>query len=107
VNPDTNLLEELVERIVASVRPLTIVLFGSAARGDMTRHSDLDLLVIMPDGCNCREIAKTLYRRLRGLQFAKDILVIQQRDVDQHGNNPYLVIHTALSEGKELYRAAP
>ena len=44
-------------------------------------------------------------RRLRGLAYAKDIVVVQQSDVEQYGNNPALVIHTALSEGKELYCA--
>jgi hypothetical protein len=33
-------------------------------------------------------------------------VVVRQGDLDQFGNNPYLVLHTALSEGKELYRAA-
>ena len=105
MNPDAKLLKELVNRIVASVQPLGIVLFGSAARGEMSRHSDLDLLIVMPDGCNCRAIAQTLYRRMRGLNVATDILVVQQCDVERYGHNPYLVIHTALTEGKELYRA--
>ena len=105
MNPDPKVLEEMVRRIVASVQPLAIIMFGSGARGEMTRHSDLDLLVVMPDGCDCHIVTQTLYRRLRGLHVAKDILVVQQRDVERYGDNPYLVIHTALSQGKELYRA--
>ena len=31
---------ELVQQIVEAVRPLRIVLFGSAARGDLERHRD-------------------------------------------------------------------
>ena len=106
MRPDRELLDEVVHRIVSAVSPLRIILFGSAARGKMQQHSDLDVLVIMPDGTPCRHIAKKLYRQLRGLPCAKDILVVQQCDVEQHGENPYLIIHTALTEGKELYHAA-
>jgi len=52
MSPDAALLDELVRRIVESVRPLQITLFGSAARGEMGPHSDLDVLVVMPDGCD-------------------------------------------------------
>ncbi len=106
MNPDPKVLDELVHRIVASVQPLRIVLFGSAARGSMGPNSDLDVLVVVPNGGNCLRLAQTLYRELRGLGCAKDILVVQEQDVEQYGENPYLVLNTALTEGKELYRAA-
>lgn len=40
-----NVLGEIVRRIVAVAEPDRIILFGSAARGQMGPHSDLDLLV--------------------------------------------------------------
>ena len=40
------ILQEIVRRIVAAVRPEKIILFGSAARGKMGPNSDVDLLVI-------------------------------------------------------------
>ena len=107
VKPDAELLDELVRRVVQSAHPRRIILFGSAVRGEMGPNSDLDILVVMPDGTSCREVAKSLYRRLRGLDCAKDILVVQESDIEQHGDNPYLVLHTALQEGKELYHASP
>ena len=106
MNPDPALLDEMVRRMVESVHPLRIILFGSAARGEMGPNSDLDTLVVMPDDSDCREVTMTLIRRLRGLRCPTDIVVVRQADVEQYGDNPYLVIHTALSQGKELYRAA-
>jgi predicted nucleotidyltransferase len=103
---DPGVLYDLVRRIVKRVGPLRIVLFGSAARGEMGPNSDLDVLVVMPDGCDRLLVAQTLHCELSGFGYPKDIVVVQQSDVEQYGNNPYLVIHTALSEGKELYRAA-
>jgi predicted nucleotidyltransferase len=106
MKPDPAIVEEMVRRMVDAVQPLRIILFGSAARGEMGPNSDLDTLAIVPNDRDCREVTKLLIRRLRGLGCAKDIVVVRQADVEEYGNSPYLVIHTALSHGKELYRAA-
>lgn len=55
----------------------------------MGPNSDLDLLIVVPNGSDCRALARTLYRRLRGLGYAKDILVVQESDVENHGDNPF------------------
>lgn len=104
--PDRGILDEMVRRIVETVHPLRIILFGSAARGDAGPDSDLDILVVMPDGAHRRRTAQTLYRRLSGLGVSKDIVVVVERDVREHGTNPSLVILPALRDGRELYRAA-
>jgi uncharacterized protein len=106
MGPDPAILDDLVRRVVESVHPLRIILFGSAARGEMGPNSDLDTLIVMEDQTDCRAVAKTIARRLRGLGCATDVLVVRRSDLEQNGDNPYLVLHTALSEGKELYRAA-
>ncbi len=40
------LLAKVVRRVVEAAQPDKIILFGSAARGQMGPHGDLDLLVI-------------------------------------------------------------
>jgi hypothetical protein len=35
-----------------------------------------------------------------------DIVVVTEQDVVRYGANPYMIIHSALKEGRELYRAA-
>jgi uncharacterized protein len=104
--PDPAVLDELVRRVVDSVHPLRIILFGSAARGEMRGNSDLDTLVIVPDQSDCFAVNKILARKMRGLGYGVDIVVVRQSDLEHNGDNPYLVLHTALSEGKEIYRAA-
>jgi predicted nucleotidyltransferase len=104
--PDPRKLDEMVKRIVQAVHPQRIILFGSAARGEMGPHSDLDVLVVMPDGFQTRQVAQFLYTQLRGLGYAKDLVVVQECDVTKYADNPYLIIHQALKEGKELYHAA-
>ena len=56
----------LVRSIVEIARPLSVVLFGSAARADHSESSDVDLMVVMPDGTHRRNMAQQLYRELRG-----------------------------------------
>lgn len=98
-------LDELVQRIVATVRPRRILLFGSAARGQMGPNSDFDILVIMPDGIHRRRIAQDIYRGLLGMGIAKDVVVVTESDIRKYGDNPSLVLFPALREGRELYRA--
>ena len=71
----------------------------------MGPNSDLDVLVIMPDGTHRRRTAQEVYRRMWGFGFAKDIVVVTESDVREHGTNPYMIIKNALEEGRELYHA--
>ena len=104
--PDEKTLDDLVRRIVESVGPRRIILFGSAVSGGMGPDSDIDLLVVMPDGSHRRRTAQAIYRRLSGLGVAKDVVVVTESDVRKHGDDPSLVLCPALQHGKELYRAA-
>jgi len=105
-DPDKQVLDDMVRRIIDAVNPRRIILFGSAARGAMSVDSDLDVLVVMPDGTHRRRTAQTVYRSLRGLGFGKDIVVVTESDIRNYGENPSLVIYPALRQGKELYHAA-
>jgi len=98
-------LSRLVARIVETVQPRRIILFGSAARGQMGAHSDVDLLVVMPDGIHRRRTAQAIYLCLSGTGIAKDIVVVTEADVRMYGDNPSLVLFPALREGREVYRA--
>jgi predicted nucleotidyltransferase len=102
---DQEALTHLVTRIVEMVHPRRIILFGSAARGQMGAHSDVDLLVVMPDGIHRRRTAQAIYLGLNGTGIAKDIVVVTEADVRIYGDNPSLVLFPALREGREIYRA--
>jgi predicted nucleotidyltransferase len=106
VNEQNDLLQQVVKRIVGAVHPQRILLFGSAARGQMGPDSDFDVLVIVREGIHRGETCKQAYRSLKGLGFAVDIVVVTERDVLEHVDNPYYVIKPALDDGVELYRVA-
>ena len=65
--PSPELIQEVVRRLEEAVRPLRVILFGSAARGEMGPDSDVDLLIVVPDGIRRRDAARKAYRALSGL----------------------------------------
>jgi predicted nucleotidyltransferase len=100
------LIQEIVRRVVESFHPLRIILFGSAARGELTADSDVDLLVVMPDGTRRLETTQALHLRLFGIPVSVDFLVATPADLEKHRENIGLIYRTILREGKELYAAA-
>ena len=96
-------LDKLVGDIVKSVNPLRIILFGSAARGDTGEHSDIDLLVVMPEGVHRRRTAQKLYREITGLGVPFDIVVATPQDLEKNKDNRGLIYKSALKEGIEIY----
>ena len=98
-------LDTVVRRIVESVRPRQIILFGSAARGDMHPDSDLDLVIVMPEGVDRRSVARRVYQDLVGVGFAADILVVESSAVLQASADVDPVLRTALDEGRLIYAA--
>ena len=73
---DPVLIEEITRRIVRTTHPDRIILFGSAATGEMNRDSDIDLLVVGPAVPDPRQESVKIRRALRGLGYAFDIIVM-------------------------------
>lgn len=100
---NSKVIDLLVQGIVEAVHPLKIILFGSAARGEMNPDSDLDVLIVMPEGVHRRRTAQFLYRQIKGLKVPFDILVATPFDLEKHKNNIGLIYRTILEEGIEIY----
>lgn len=105
MQPDPKMITLLVSRIVSTVHPLRIILFGSAARGEMGPNSDIDVMVVMPDGTHRLNTTRYLYKQLLGFNFPVDILVTTPSVLEQHQHNIGLIYRTVLAEGREIYAA--
>jgi len=81
--------------------PEKIILFGSAARGEMRAGSDLDLMVVKR-GAHRRKLAQAIYRQLVGVGRAVDIVVVTPEDLERYRDSAGLVIAPALREGKTI-----
>ena len=66
-------------------------------------HSDLDLLVVMPEGVHRRRTAQRLYREITGLGVPFDIVVATPNDLEKHKQNVGFIYKSVLKEGKEIY----
>ena len=101
--PDPKVLAEAIRRVVEVAHPARIILFGSAARGEMTEESDLDLMVVVPGPVNHLHLAQDLYVKLAGVGAPVDIVVATTEDLRIHKDNPGRIYGAVLEEGREVY----
>lgn len=99
---DNSALSEVISRVVEVADPEKIILFGSAARGEMKQDSDLDLLVVK-SGAHRRKLAQDIYLNLFGIGQPVDVVVVRPEDIERYGDSHSLVIKEALEEGKVIY----
>ena len=104
--PSQAALEEIVRRIVQIAQPEKIILFGSAARGEMGRDSDLDLLVVKTGPVHRRKLAGDIYMQLGDVDYPVDVIVVTPGDIERYKHSHALVIAPAIREGKVIYDAA-
>ena len=99
--------KSLVNQIAAKIReicsPVKIILFGSTARGEIHENSDLDFLVVVPNGTHRRKTAQMIYKNIIDIGFAADIIVVTEEDVETFRNVEGTIIKPALIEGNLIY----
>ena len=101
---DQKTLDDIIRRIVEVAQPERIILFGSAVRGDMTRNSDVDLLIIKEGGdANLRA---QIYEKMYGVSVAVYAILVSPTDIERYKDSHALVIKPALQEGKVVYESA-
>src|SRR5438270_5503439 len=81
--PDPAIVADLVKRVVEAADPEKIVLFGSAARGEMGPDSDYDLLVIKAGKFDRDRVTRDIYRHLTGAA-AVDVVVVTPEEVERY-----------------------
>jgi len=100
----SGLLDSAVERLKAEFQPEAIYLFGSHAWGTPTEDSDVDLMVIVREsGEKPIQRMQRAHRCLRGMGFAKDVLVPTRAQVDRYKHLRASLFHQVLARGRKLY----
>ena len=96
--------KKLAKKIVEEYKPEKIILFGSAATGDVTEDSDVDLFVVK----DTMERGLDRDRRVRGIVYdickaPLDVVVYTPYEVDwrSKGGDPFVL--DVLEEGRVLY----
>jgi predicted nucleotidyltransferase len=98
-------LEEIIRRVVETAQPERIILFDSAARGEMGPNSDVDLLVLKRGKFDQRRLTGDIYLSLHGVGQAVDVIVLTTEEVERRRDMHWLVIASALREGREAYHS--
>ena len=98
------LIDYIVEKIVQEIQPEKIILFGSYARGDFEKDSDLDLFIIKDGKQSSRIMRRKVDALLWGRRFPVDLIVRKQNEVEWNfrAKNPFYLNHI-FKDGKVLY----
>jgi predicted nucleotidyltransferase len=98
-------ITQLLPSIIALAQPQRVILFGSAASGRTGPDSDLDFLVIIPDGKKPAAVTNRLNMEIRNKPMPCDFIVTTPAAILKNKAKPGGIYQTALAEGKELYAA--
>jgi predicted nucleotidyltransferase len=103
-------IQRVVQLVVETASPLRIVLFGSAARGELRDGSDLDIMVVVGEGSDTLRVAQRLYvemARRRGVQSfpCVDFVVSTPGRYEDRKNSLGSVYREVERDGRELYAA--
>ncbi len=99
-------LLEVKERLVDGFHPEKILLFGSQARGTADDRSDVDILVVCSFEGKRRHLMLEMDRALRGLNLARDIMILTPEEFELDRHIPGTIARPAWKEGRVLYESA-
>lgn len=99
----TGLLNKVTGLIVTACDPEKIILFGSYAKGQQNRDSDLDLLVIGDFRGSWYLRDQELRQLLHTCPVHIDVHVATAQEVEAESAKPFSFLNSVLSSGLLLY----
>jgi len=101
---ETDVLDEMVRRLVAEFHPEKIILFGSRAWGTPDEDSDVDLFVIVPESDEhpIRRMQRA-HHCLGNIPVPTDILVKTRAEAEHYRRVRASLEYKVFTEGKVLY----
>ena len=96
-------LAEIVRRIVVTLHPEKVILFGSYVYGTPSDDSDVDLLVILNSHARPVDRYLAVSRLLRPRPFPLDILVKTPEEITQALRKGDAFIGEIMNQGRVLY----
>lgn len=102
-NIDKKLISSIANKIVECFSPERIILFGSVAKGSVTKDSDIDLLVIMNSRQRPARRSMEISKVCRPKFVSMDILVRTPEEIKKRLAIGDYFIKEILEKGKVLY----
>jgi len=100
-----SVLDRLVQAIAKIEGVVSIILFGSRARGDYDEHSDYDILVVFQDDETMWRNRKELYQNIGKLGLFTQVLTRSIRELTEKTEPTFL--QNILQQGTVLYLRYP
>ena len=100
---DEKKIDAIKNKIVNTVSPETIILFGSYAKGEPTEESDLDIVVIWDSDFNPHKRNLFLSRLFPGRDFSLDIFAFTKGEAEKLKNVKGTILYEAFHYGKVIY----
>jgi len=105
--PVDSMIPEIVKAVIEASDPERIILFGSAACGEVSPDSDIDLLVVEREnsfegGSRCAESSR-IRRALWRFPVPIDILLFTPEEIDRWKDSTNHIIARSMREGRILY----
>ena len=103
-SPTREKVEAIVSRIATQFAPSRVIIFGSYARNAFGPESDIDVLVVVDDTGDKRELAAAIGAALADIIVSKDIIVATEREIEGlNGASGTTILERALKSGLTLY----
>lgn len=103
---DSDILAEITKRLMRSIEPEKVYLFGSYAADTADKYSDIDLLAVIADTQQpAREIARRGRASLRSLMFPVDLIVCTKSQMQKWADVKCTLIYTVIRKGKLIYES--
>ena len=101
---DKTAIQAIAQLIVERFNPEQVLLFGSHARGEVGKHSDVDLLVVLRADVGQAERGNPIRRAIaEHFVLPVDVIIRSPEVLAAQRNDPYSFIYKVLKEGEVLY----
>jgi len=97
------MVKEILRRVLSVNTPDKIILFGSAATGQMTCESEIDLLIVEPNSSDQRKKIVKIDATLSGLGYPFDVIVISRERFEASKNVIDGIEYPTNKYGKVIY----
>lgn len=99
-------IKMIVDRVTKNFDPKAIIVFGSAAKGNSTDDSDLDIAIIMDSDLSEHERNVKVRVCIGAIGMAMDLLVFTPQEIEAERYDESSIISEIMKTGEVVYGSA-